>query len=115
MLVCNCTLAGSQACKSCPEYIKYFGYVYEYGRWPWQFSITYPSLNTGEFELVDKSKFDIIEKKDAKVVRLKEELNILQKSLEERSKLVDEEISRMEKIKEDVEKLNKELKELEDK
>lgn len=74
---------------------------------------TYPL--TEDWIFVDKSKFDIVEKKGAKIERIKKNIEELLVELETKSKEVDEEISRMEKMKETIEGLNKELKELEDK
>jgi hypothetical protein len=39
-LVCNCLLAGTEACKSCPEYIRYFGVQN-----PNNVTITWPLIN----------------------------------------------------------------------
>jgi len=39
-LVCCCSLAGTEACKSCSEYIKYFG-----NQKPNNITITWPPIN----------------------------------------------------------------------
>ena len=41
-LVCCCSLAGTMACRSCPEYIKYFG---EYKQNPSNVTISWPPIN----------------------------------------------------------------------
>lgn len=106
MLICNCTLVGTLACQSCSNYIKYFGYS-------WGNSNGWTT--TYKLHTYNPETHELIEKKDAKVERIKKNIEELLVELGAKSKEVDEEISKMEKMKETIEGLNKELKELEDK
>ena len=107
---CTAPLYNTNACDHCPNnpnrnnWVDYFKDTT---------ITTYPL--TEDWIFVDKSKFDIVEKKDTKIERIKKNIEELLVELETKSKEVDEEVSRMEKMKETIEGLNKELKELEDK
>ena len=114
MLICNCSLCydNPDACKSCSAYIKEFSNVevkltkthdivkYYFGVDPYL-----PIYNPETHELV--------EKKDAKVKRLTQEIQDAKELLEAKSKFFDDEILKMKQLSVEIEELEKELKEAE--
>ena len=103
MLMCNCTLGidNPEACKKCSAYINYYRtempqYIYE----------VY-DFNLGNW--YNPETHDLVEKKDAKIIRLRKEVEELQRLLDFESKVIDERISSLADRKLELDKLKDEL------
>ena len=103
MLMCNCTLGidNPEVCKRCSAYINYYKtempqYIYE----------VY-DFNLGSW--YNPETHELVEKKDAKITRLRKEIEELQRLLDFESKVIDERITSLADRKEELDKLKKEL------
>lgn len=110
MLICNCTLAGTLACRNCSEYIKYFGtspevhyYQTELPQQPltWYYTNSY-----------DSDRYELVEKKDWKINQLEERLNSSKKELEGCNAEIQYNMIRKGNILISIDEIEKELKEL---
>ena len=106
MLVCNCTLGidNPEACKRCSAYIAEYGKLTttEFTDYNWWYSLE--KLNT-----YNPETHELVEKKDAKINRLKKEVEELQRLLDFESKVIDERISSLAERKLELDKLKDEL------
>ena len=103
MLMCNCTLGidNPGVCKRCSVYINYYKtempqYIYE----------VY-DFNLGSW--YNPETHELVEKKDAKINRLRNEVAELQRLFDFESKVIDERIYSLADRKEELDKLKKEL------
>ena len=103
MLMCNCTLSidNPGVCKRCSVYINYYKtempqYIYE----------VY-DFNLGSW--YNPETHELVEKKDAKIIRLRKEVEELQRLLDFESKVIDERISSLAERKLELDKLKDEL------
>ena len=113
MLICNCTLAGTNTCRYCSEYIKEFGgnntnytNYWNIGEW----------INYGKLEILptyNPETHELVEKKDWKIKDLKLRLEVAKENFRKNGK----EITRLQYLENDYAKaitdLEKEIKELE--
>ena len=109
MLVCNCTLAGTLACKSCPEYIRYFGtelpsYTYKIYDWEELLKLA---------KNYDSDRYELVEKKDWKINNLKKELKEIEDNIEQKKLEIESCNIFIEQYEKDLEAINSKLKELE--
>ena len=103
MLMCNCILGidNPEVCKRCSAYINYYKtempqYIYE----------VY-DFNLGSW--YNPETHELVEKKDAKIIRLRKEVEELQRLLDFESKVIDERISSLAERKLELDKLKDEL------
>ena len=103
MLMCNCTLGidNPEVCKRCSAYINYYKtempqYIYE----------VY-DFNLGSW--YNPETHELVEKKDAKISRLRNEVAELQRLFDFEYKVLDERISSLADRREELDKLKKEL------
>ena len=115
MLMCNCTLCynNPDACKSCSVYLKEFGNTET--KWVWDsewWNIYFP--NTIDIKpTYNPETHELVEKKEAKIKRLTQEIQDAKELLEAKSKFFDDEILKMKQLSAEIEELEKELKEAE--
>ena len=100
MLMCNCIsgIDNPEACQRCSNYINYYKvnipqYIYE----------------VYDFNWYNPETHELVEKKDAKITRLKKEVEELQRLLDFESKVIDERISSLAERKLELDKLKDEL------
>ena len=113
MLTCNCTLAGTLTCKSCPEYIKYFGtsnirhdsiseFINRINKYVGPNGVVYSS-----------DRYELVEKKDWKINNLKKELKEIEDNIEQKKLEIESCNIFIEQYEKDLEAINSKLKELE--
>lgn len=106
MLICNCTLGidNPEACKRCSAYIAEYGKLTttEFTDYNWWYSLE--KLNT-----YNPETHELVEKKDAKLNRLRKEVEQLQNLFEFEYKVLNERIDSLAERKEELDKLKKEL------
>ena len=106
MLFCNCTIGidNPEACKRCSAYIAEYGKLTTTGFTDYNWWYSLEKLNT-----YNPETHELVEKKDAKINRLRSEVAELQRLFDFESKVIDERISSLADRKEELDKLKKEL------
>jgi hypothetical protein len=124
MLTCNCTLTGTIACNYCSNLTKSFTELHD--DWlnnfqvesDWHKSLTEITNEItnklNNMKLVDESKFDITEKKNAKIARLKLELENYNNSKDTIKAVLDIYGADLKHKVKRIDEITKELKELEE-
>lgn len=121
--ICNCTLAGTKACDNCNNNT---GSLTVSSQWftDWNtdwFKEAEKLLNrpVEKLQLIDLTKYDIVEKKDAKIARLEQSLEASKRQKENNRTLINkslEEISvfnqNIDECDGDIEELEKEIEQL---
>lgn len=116
MRLCNCSLAGTSACLRCNNSAGSFDFIDWIGT-NWHPTITTNLIINTDMgkQLVDTSKYDVIEKKETKIARLKSELDGytndldgLLVGLKSITGLIKESEDNIEKIKQELTELEKE-------
>ena len=103
---CNCSLAGTESCKSCSGNIEDF----------FKGALTTSTFNLNEDwwkSYIDTRKYDVIEKKEYKIERLKQELEEAKRNLKTHEDYVKVYQEYVLKSRDQVKEIEKELKELE--
>ena len=106
MFICNCTLASPTKCINCKNYSSSFYYgtssenLFKY---------------MGEVLGVNLDRYELVEKKDWKLNQLKKQLEEKKQSTEYYSKVIDKEINYLAELNKEIEQLESEINQLEEK
>ena len=116
MLACNCTLVGSDACKACSNFIKEFKTEWEKYNdiWYWTYGQFLDSTPTINYPFISE-RYELVEKKDWKLNQLKKQLEEKKQSSEYYSKVIDKEINYLAELNKEIEQLESEINQLEEK
>jgi septal ring factor EnvC (AmiA/AmiB activator) len=87
-------------------------YKCDWGDWFRQASESFNSITNNDIELVDKSKFDVVEKKEAKIERLKAEIENLKSHEDTCSRIITKFGDELRETQDQIEYKEKELKKL---
>lgn len=112
-MFCNCTLAGTKACENCNNTLKLtindnlvdeFKYLWE----------TLPNtIKFTDWKVFNPETHELVEKKDAKIKRLKDEIAKEKQRVQTCKTVIDAYASNIKEAEDNIKKLNKELSELE--
>ena len=106
MLICNCTLASPTKCFNCKNYSSSFYYGTSSENW---------FKYMGEVLGVNFDRYELVEKKDWKLNQLKKQLEEKKQSTEYYSKVIDKEINYLAELNKEIEQLESEINQLEEK
>lgn len=106
MFMCNCTLASPTKCFNCKNYSSSFYYGTSSENW---------FKYMGEVLGVNLDRYELVEKKDWKLNQLKKQLEEKKQSTEYYSKVIDKEINYLAELNKEIEQLESEINQLEEK
>lgn len=107
-MFCNCTLAGTKACENCDSNVKNSLQVFKE---LWESKpITYYFTS---YKTYNPETHELVEKKDAKIKRLKDEINKEEQRVQTCKTVIDAYASNIKEAEDNIKKLKQELKELE--
>lgn len=103
---CNCTLAGTKACENC-ENNSYFTSPFLTTLIVWD-----DVLENHNLQIYNPETHDLVEKKEAKIKRLEDELQVELTKAGECTKVIKEFTAQVKEVRSNIEKLSSELEEL---
>ena len=109
-MICNCSLAGTAACRNCNVYLMYYDTSLpkiEYKPYEW---FTYWA---DILKPLDSDRYELVEKKDWKINNLKKELKEIEDNIEQKKLEIESCNIFIEQYEKDLEVVNSKLKELE--